>query len=163
GGLGRWSGGDGVIREFEALAPMEASILAERRRHAPGGAAGGRDGARGCTLLNGVPLASKVSVSLAPGDVVRVETPGCGRRGGACAGGGGRAGGGGGMSAERGGPPPGGAAGGGGGGGGCRLWNGGRLVSKGGVGLGPGEVWRVEPGGGGGGGGGGGEPERGDK
>ena len=83
GGLGRWSGGDGVVREFEALAPMEASILAERRRHAPGGAAGGRDGARGCTLLNGVPLAPKVSVSLAPGDVLRVETPGGGGWGGA--------------------------------------------------------------------------------
>ncbi len=55
GGVGKWMGGDGVIREFEALAPIEANILAERRRHAPRGAAGGRDGARGCTLLNGVP------------------------------------------------------------------------------------------------------------
>ena len=78
GGVGKWTGGDGVIREVEALAPMEASILAERRRHAPRGAAGGRDGARGCTLLNGAPLPSKVSVSLAPGDVLRVETPGGG-------------------------------------------------------------------------------------
>jgi N-methylhydantoinase B len=78
GGAGLWSGGEGVIREFEALAPMEASILAERRRHAPRGAAGGRDGARGSTCVNGVPLASKVSVSLAPGDVLRVETPGGG-------------------------------------------------------------------------------------
>src|SRR6266550_971326 len=69
---------DGGVREFEALAPMEASILAERRRHAPRGAAGGRDGARGCTLLNGTPLTSKVSVSLEPGDVLRVETPGGG-------------------------------------------------------------------------------------
>src|SRR5947208_3449288 len=50
GGVGQWRGGDGVVREFEALAPMEASILAERRRHAPRGAAGGRDGARGRTL-----------------------------------------------------------------------------------------------------------------
>jgi len=82
GGVGKWTGGDGVIREFEALAPMEASILAERRRHAPRGAAGGRDGARGCTLLNGAPLASKVSVSLARGDVLRVETPGGGGWGG---------------------------------------------------------------------------------
>ena len=87
GGVGKWSGGDGVVREFEALAPMEASILAERRRHAPGGAAGGRDGARGCTLLNGAPLAPKVSVSLAPGDVLRVETPGGGGWGGGGGGG----------------------------------------------------------------------------
>src|SRR6184192_4768751 len=82
GGVGQWRGGDGVVREFEALAPMEASILAERRRHAPRGAAGGRDGARGRTLLNGVPLAPKVSVSLEPGDVLRVETPGGGGWGG---------------------------------------------------------------------------------
>ena len=78
GGAGRWTGGEGVIREFVALAPMEASILAERRRHAPRGAAGGRDGARGSTCLNGAPLGPKVSVSLAAGDVLRLETPGGG-------------------------------------------------------------------------------------
>src|SRR6058998_3078093 len=77
-GLGGGRGGEGVIREFVALAPMEASILAERRRHAPRGAAGGRDGARGSTCLNGAPLGPKVSVSLAPGDVLRLETPGGG-------------------------------------------------------------------------------------
>src|SRR5205814_5587532 len=49
GGVGRWSGGDGVIREFEALAPMDASVLAERRRHAPCGSAGGGHGAAGRT------------------------------------------------------------------------------------------------------------------
>jgi len=100
GGVGKWSGGDGVVREFDVLAPMEASILAERRRHAPRGAAGGRDGARGCTLLNGAPLTSKVSVSLQPGDVLRLETPGGGGWGGAGDGGGG--GGGGGNEPERG-------------------------------------------------------------
>ena len=78
GGVGRWSGGEGVIREFEALAPMDASILAERSRHAPRSAAGGRDGARGSTCMNGAPLAPKVSVPLEPGDVLRVETPGGG-------------------------------------------------------------------------------------
>jgi N-methylhydantoinase B len=82
GGVGRWSGGDGVIREFEALASMEASILAERRRHAPRGGAGGCDGSPGATLLNGMLLAPKVTVSLAPGDVLRVETPGGGGWGG---------------------------------------------------------------------------------
>jgi len=100
GGVGKWSGGDGVVREFDVLAPMEASILAERRRHAPRGAAGGRDGARGCTLLNGAPLTSKVSVSLQPGDVLRLETPGGGGWGEAGDGGGG--GGGGGNEPERG-------------------------------------------------------------
>src|SRR5205807_9542012 len=78
GGPGRWSGGDGVIREFEALAPMDASVLAERRRHAPCGSGGGRAGTPGRTLVNGAPLAPKASTRLATGDVVRVETPGGG-------------------------------------------------------------------------------------
>jgi len=67
-----------VVREFEALAPMELSVLAERRRHAPGGAAGGGSGAPGRTVLNGAALAPKVSALLEPGDVVRIETPGGG-------------------------------------------------------------------------------------
>lgn len=90
GGTGRWRGGDGVIREFEALASIEASILAERRRHAPRGAAGGGHGAPGRTLLNGAPLAPKVGVSLEPGDVLRVETPGGGGWGKGAGGQGGR-------------------------------------------------------------------------
>ena len=78
GGAGRWSGGDGVIREFEALAPMDASVLAERRRHAPCGSGGGGAGTPGRTLVNGAPLPPKASTRLAAGDVVRVETPGGG-------------------------------------------------------------------------------------
>ncbi len=78
GGAGRWRGGDGVIREFEALAPMDAGVLAERRRYAARGAGGGAAGAPGETLLNGVPLAPKVSMPLVPGDVLRIATPGGG-------------------------------------------------------------------------------------
>jgi N-methylhydantoinase B len=78
GGVGRWTGGEGVVREFVALAPVALSVLAERRRHGPRGAAGGGSGAPGRTLLNGAELAPKVSARLAPGDVVRLETPGGG-------------------------------------------------------------------------------------
>jgi N-methylhydantoinase B len=78
GGAGRWRGGDGVIREFEALAPMEASLLTERRRHAAAGAAGGGPGALGRTILNGASLPPKVTTWLEPGDVLRLETPGGG-------------------------------------------------------------------------------------
>src|SRR2546421_10678460 len=53
GGVGQWGGGEGVIREFEALAPMELSVLAERRRHAAAGVAGGASGAAGRAPLNG--------------------------------------------------------------------------------------------------------------
>jgi N-methylhydantoinase B len=86
GGVGRWAGGEGVIREFEALAPMEVSVLAERRRHAPAGAGGGANGAPGRTLLNGVALPPKVGARLASGDVLRIETPGGGGWGEASAG-----------------------------------------------------------------------------
>ena len=78
GGAGKWAGGEGVIREFEALAPMEANVVSERRRHAPSGAAGGKPGAPGRNTLNGTPLAPKAHARLAPGDVLRIETPGGG-------------------------------------------------------------------------------------
>jgi len=78
GGKGRWAGGEGVVREFEALGPMEATLLTERRRHGPAGAAGGLDGAPGSNLLNGAHLPSKTMLRLASGDVLRIETPGGG-------------------------------------------------------------------------------------
>ncbi|MGI8712980.1 MAG: hydantoinase B/oxoprolinase family protein [Solirubrobacteraceae bacterium] len=78
GGDGRHRGGDGVIRELEALAPLRYSLITERRRHAPAGAAGGGDGAPGRNLLDGWPLASKAIGELAPGQRLRIETPGGG-------------------------------------------------------------------------------------
>jgi len=78
GGKGQWTGGDGVIREFEALAPMEATLLTERRRHGPAGGAGGADGQPGANQRNGVGLASKTTLQLAAGDILRIETPGGG-------------------------------------------------------------------------------------
>jgi N-methylhydantoinase B len=78
GGSGSNRGGDGVVRELEALEPCRASILSERRAHAPGGASGGEPGKPGRNLLNGRELPSKTSVDLARGDVLRLETPGGG-------------------------------------------------------------------------------------
>ena len=78
GGVGKWAGGEGVVREFEALAPMEATLLTERRRYGPHGAAGGSDGATGANLLNGAALPSKTTFQCAAGDVLRIETPGGG-------------------------------------------------------------------------------------
>jgi N-methylhydantoinase B len=78
GGAGRHAGGDGVVRELEALEACRLSILSERRKRAPAGSAGGQPGAPGRNLLNGRELAAKASVDLSPGDVVRVETPGGG-------------------------------------------------------------------------------------
>ena len=81
GGAGRHRGGDGVIREVEALAPMAYSLITERRRHAPRGADGGSDGARGRNLLNGRELPPKAMGELQPGDRLRLETPGGGGHG----------------------------------------------------------------------------------
>ena len=82
GGAGAQRGGDGVVREIEALAPMGFSLLTERRRHAPAGAAGGQPGARGRNLLDGAELPPKARGSLAPGQALRIETPGGGGHGG---------------------------------------------------------------------------------
>jgi len=81
GGAGRFHGGDGVVRELEALAPMTYSLLTERRRHAPPGADGGAPGAQGRNLLEGHELAPKARGMLAPGQRLRIETPGGGGRG----------------------------------------------------------------------------------
>jgi N-methylhydantoinase B len=83
GGAGARRGGDGVVRELRVLKDCRLSVLAERRRHAPQGRAGGEDGARGRTLVNGEEQPPKLTRQLRAGDVVRVESPGGGGHGGA--------------------------------------------------------------------------------
>ncbi len=78
GGAGARRGGDGILRELEALTGMSYALITERRRHAPPGADGGEPGARGRNLLNGEPLGSKASGGLAAGDRLTIETPGGG-------------------------------------------------------------------------------------
>ena len=78
GGAGRHRGGDGVIRELEALEPLRYSLITERRRHAPPGAEGGEAGAPGRNLLDGAELPAKATGMLAPGQRLRIETPGGG-------------------------------------------------------------------------------------
>ncbi len=81
GGAGKHRGGDGIVRELEALAPMRFTLITERRRHAPKGRGGGEDALPGRNLLNGEELPSKCSGTLANGDRLRVETPGGGGHG----------------------------------------------------------------------------------
>jgi N-methylhydantoinase B len=78
GGDGRYRGGDGVIRELEALAPLQYSLITERRRYAPAGAAGGQPGAPGRNLLDGEELPAKAIGKLKSGQRLRIETPGGG-------------------------------------------------------------------------------------
>jgi len=81
GGEGAHHGGDGIVRELEALAPMTYSLITERRRHAPPGADGGAPGARGRNLLDGEELPAKATGSLLRGQRLTQETPGGGGHG----------------------------------------------------------------------------------
>jgi len=78
GGTGRHRGGEGVVRAYRATQPCTVTLLTERREYAPQGLQGGGAGALGRNLLNGEPLPAKVRVSLRPGDVLTIETPGGG-------------------------------------------------------------------------------------
>jgi N-methylhydantoinase B len=89
GGAGAHRGGDGVVRELEARGEMTYSLIAERRRHAPPGAAGGEPGAPGrdCVIApdgpegaggKSKPLPGKAMGTLAAGERLRIETPGGG-------------------------------------------------------------------------------------
>jgi N-methylhydantoinase B/oxoprolinase/acetone carboxylase alpha subunit len=82
GGAGRWRGGDGIVREYEALTDTEVTVLSDRRIGAPYGAEGGAAGQPGRNTLirDGVEtvLPGKVRLTLAPGDRLRIESPGGG-------------------------------------------------------------------------------------
>jgi N-methylhydantoinase B len=78
GGRGAQRGGDGLIREFEFLAPAHFTLLTERRSRPPWGLAGGGDALPGRNLLNGEPLAAKCEGELQAGDRLRIETAGGG-------------------------------------------------------------------------------------
>ena len=81
GGAGRHRGGDGVVREVEALEEMHYSLLTERRRIRPPGADGGEAGACGRNLVDGEELPPKALGTLRPGQRLRIETPGGGGHG----------------------------------------------------------------------------------
>jgi N-methylhydantoinase B len=78
GGRGAFAGGQGVIRELEALVPLRYSLITERRRHRPAGADGGEPGSPGRNLLDGRELPAKATGELKPGQRLRIETPGGG-------------------------------------------------------------------------------------
>jgi 5-oxoprolinase (ATP-hydrolysing) len=78
GGRGRHRGGDGLVRELQALTRLRASILSERRLTDPFGLAGGEPGARGRNFHNDVEIGGHAELELAPLDRVRIETPGGG-------------------------------------------------------------------------------------
>ena len=82
GGRGKHRGGDGVVREIETLSPARMSLLSDRRRRAPYGLDGGKDGRTGHDAIihrgRARAISSKGSWQLEAGDRVRIETPGGG-------------------------------------------------------------------------------------
>jgi N-methylhydantoinase B len=92
GGRGKFTGGDGIVREIEVLADSQVTVLADRRKRGPYGLAGGEDGAAGKTTAHrqdGIDeqLPGKTSVRLAAGERIRIESPGGGGWGSAAEGG----------------------------------------------------------------------------
>jgi 5-oxoprolinase (ATP-hydrolysing) len=83
GGPGRWHGGDGGVRRLRFLAPMTVTTLTGHRRVPAFGLAGGQPGALGRHWIEHpdgtlTPMAACDSVSVEPGDVFVIETPGGG-------------------------------------------------------------------------------------
>jgi N-methylhydantoinase B len=83
GGRGQARGGDGVIREVRFLTRAQITLLSDRRKFQPYGLHGGEPGAAGLNLLirsdgNSVPLPSKVTMWVEPGDTLSIQTPGGG-------------------------------------------------------------------------------------
>jgi 5-oxoprolinase (ATP-hydrolysing) len=83
GGAGRWKGGDGALRRVRFLEPMTAGILANRRKEAPFGLAGGTDGSPGRNWVERADgsvehYPATATVELASGDCFVIETPGGG-------------------------------------------------------------------------------------
>jgi N-methylhydantoinase B/oxoprolinase/acetone carboxylase alpha subunit len=83
GGAGAFPGGEGLVREYEALAPTTVTVLSDRRERRPYGLQGGEAGAPGRNTLvrpdgSERHLAGKVTLVLEPGDRLRIETPGGG-------------------------------------------------------------------------------------
>ena len=78
GGEGKHLGGEGLIREFEFLAPTEVTVLSERRQHAPWGLAGAGSGQHGLNCSGQTKLPGKFHRHFDAGDSLTLETPGGG-------------------------------------------------------------------------------------
>ena len=83
GGHGQHSGGDGMIRQIQALKPLVVSLVTSRRTIAPFGLDGGATGEAGENWLiqkdgTQIRLPSSAHLSIAAGESILIETPGGG-------------------------------------------------------------------------------------
>jgi N-methylhydantoinase B len=87
-GAGQFTGGDGIVREIEALEACEGTILADRRVSGSYGLAGGAAASPGQDDIvsrdgNVTSMSGKSQFFLQSGDILRLTTPGGGGWGGA--------------------------------------------------------------------------------
>ncbi|HTT19946.1 MAG TPA: hydantoinase B/oxoprolinase family protein [Candidatus Sulfotelmatobacter sp.] len=83
GGTGKFTGGNGIVREIEVLTDCEVTLLGDRRSYGPWGLSGGAEGAAGrATVVHQdgslESMRGKFSTRLRKGERVRIETPGGG-------------------------------------------------------------------------------------
>ncbi|HSG82665.1 MAG TPA: hydantoinase B/oxoprolinase family protein [Gemmatimonadota bacterium] len=82
GGAGRRRGGDGLRRDVELLTPARVTVLSDRRRSSPCGAAGGSPGAPGENWLGRAghwsELPGKFTIEAQAKDTISIRTPGGG-------------------------------------------------------------------------------------
>lgn len=78
GGVGAHRGGDGVIRQFTLLAPLQVSMLSDRRVRPPHGLQGGHPGAVGETRVDGATQPGRFTRALPAGATISILTPGGG-------------------------------------------------------------------------------------
>lgn len=87
GGPGRFSGGDGVVRDWECRAPLTFGLITERRVHRPYGMFGGEEGASGANYWvqkdggggeRWINIGSRGQVDMQTGDRCVIHTPGGG-------------------------------------------------------------------------------------
>jgi N-methylhydantoinase B len=78
-GVGLHRGGLGQRKTFRVTQPMMASLVIDRFRHPPPGVLGGGAGRRAdARFADGRPVTMKSVLSLRPGDVMTIESPGGG-------------------------------------------------------------------------------------
>lgn len=82
GGPGALGGGDGILKEIEFLEPVVVHLLADRRTRGPYGLHGGGAGAGGRDEVvrggKADAIAGRTRLELAPGERLRIRTPGGG-------------------------------------------------------------------------------------
>jgi N-methylhydantoinase B len=83
GGEGKFTGGDGIVREIEVLTDCEVTLLADRRSRGPWGLAGAADGAPGKAVITRQDgsiesMPGKFSKRLQKGERITIESPGGG-------------------------------------------------------------------------------------